>query len=432
MGGTFRITRWGGLQPRPGRPGRDTARGRGSEGPSTGHRPVCDPAPQPPFVAPFLHSRTFLIGIVGFQLPLGLLLLGGLAVTLLPFIAGCGRMDSADGESVGSERGLDAAGERPTVTLEHDFGVVRPGGKLRHSFAIKNTAVTPWTLSVIRESCSCTVASAAFQVISPGEKNSLEVVYAPGMKTADAKRAVSVEFKESTAPFYRLVVKARVREPMAASLSEMFFGGVGAGRTCESNLELRNYTTQDWKLVEAHCLSPWVVVRPLLLPQSTASRGPDGPRQVWSVNVSVTSSGLKPGYYKATLELAASDCQDARATIPVNMDVVPPVRAVPSQLFFRNVVAGRSATCKVLVIFQDGFVPEDIDAVSLQSDLPKELELRCTHTNGRIWELMAVLTPRQSTTVVNGTARVTFRDKRLATLELPVGAIITREHKTAL
>lgn len=116
------------------------------------------------------------------------------------------------------ESRVPPAPQGPTTTLRFeeeiaDFGTIRDGEKVTHTFTFTNTGDQPLILSNVRGSCGCTVPSWDSDPIPPGETGSLTVEYDSRNKgSVDGK--VDTKFVTVTAnttpSTHRLTVRANV------------------------------------------------------------------------------------------------------------------------------------------------------------------------------------------------------------------------------
>lgn len=91
------------------------------------------------------------------------------------------------------------------VAPMHDFGKVKEGGKLKHSFKIKNVGDQPFLIADAKPSCGCTVPSFSKKPILPGEEASIDIEFdTNGRKgnntkdvtvTSNAKQDIKLSFK---------------------------------------------------------------------------------------------------------------------------------------------------------------------------------------------------------------------------------------------
>lgn len=107
-------------------------------------------------------------------------------------------------------------GPSTTVAFEndvHDFGTIKDGDKVKHTFVFTNTGSDPLILSNARGSCGCTVPEWPRDPIPPGETGKLTVEYDSRNKgSVDGK--VDTKFVTVTANTeprtHRLTIRANV------------------------------------------------------------------------------------------------------------------------------------------------------------------------------------------------------------------------------
>jgi uncharacterized protein DUF1573 len=130
-------------------------------------------------------------------------------------------------------------------TLGHDFGLVQPGEKVSHRFAVRNDSPKTWTFQRFHVNCSCTVGQASAPAVLPGKTEYVEVLFTAPAAQIDERRKVGVQFAEDHAPFLWLEVSARVRDPICVMPPQFVFNRIGHGRTVEGTFEVHNYEDRD-------------------------------------------------------------------------------------------------------------------------------------------------------------------------------------------
>jgi hypothetical protein len=86
-----------------------------------------------------------------------------------------------------------AAPVGPTTTIEftettYDFGTVKEGEKVTHSYKFKNTGKEPLIISNAKGSCGCTVPEWPREPIAPGKTGEIKVVFdSSGKGTTDGQ-----------------------------------------------------------------------------------------------------------------------------------------------------------------------------------------------------------------------------------------------------
>jgi len=111
------------------------------------------------------------------------------------------------------------------LALEHDFGVLRPGARVIHTFAITNDSDSIWTVKNISRHCNCTVAKMSTTRIDPRETVEAILTYHAPSKHTDDRRTVEIYLNEERAPVIGITVSAAIRPPVSLSEQGVRFTG---------------------------------------------------------------------------------------------------------------------------------------------------------------------------------------------------------------
>jgi hypothetical protein len=290
------------------------------------------------------------------------------------------------GKAVGPEA---APGGRPSsaatrrTSLEHNFGVVRPGTDHRHGFLLRNETNLPWTFKAFHTSCSCTLVEPASPAIAPGTEETLILLYrAPG-QVVDHERHVEVEFEEPGAPTVGLTVRARVRQPMTLIPDRLDLTLATGSRASEGNLEVQNFSGADWPGLDVCSPTPWLRAEAVPIPAASPP-APDAPRQRWRVVVRARPEGLMPARHTGSVAIEAAAGSLSR-DLPVALDVTAPVVAIPDRLFLGTLAAGEAASRSMLLKFASAAVAPDPSCVRIEHDLGDSAVLECRPREGAFW-----------------------------------------------
>lgn len=110
--------------------------------------------------------------------------------------------------------------EGPTAKIEyqqaeHDFGTVKEGAVVQHTFKFKNTGSVPLVIQNASASCGCTVPKKPEKPIAPGETGEIEVRFDSSNKPGIQNKTVTITANTDPA-ISRLTIKGTV-EPKAAA-----------------------------------------------------------------------------------------------------------------------------------------------------------------------------------------------------------------------
>ena len=75
---------------------------------------------------------------------------------------------------------------------EFDFGNVKEGEKVEHTFKFKNTGKEPLVISNAKGGCGCTVPSWPREPIAPGKSSEIKVVFNSQGKAGKRNQAVTI------------------------------------------------------------------------------------------------------------------------------------------------------------------------------------------------------------------------------------------------
>ena len=94
----------------------------------------------------------------------------------------------------------------------YNFGEVREGESLKHSFILQNETTQPMLINDITTSCGCTVSRVQKKKLAPGENTSLEVVFHSEGYSGETTQYVYVHTSSIDNPIFRFIIKADVRK----------------------------------------------------------------------------------------------------------------------------------------------------------------------------------------------------------------------------
>jgi hypothetical protein len=87
----------------------------------------------------------------------------------------------------------DAAASLSVLEESHDFGTIKEsGGKVSHTFVIKNDGTQPLVITRVIASCGCTTPDWTKEPIAPGKTGEILVSYDPQGRPGPFSKTVSV------------------------------------------------------------------------------------------------------------------------------------------------------------------------------------------------------------------------------------------------
>ncbi|MDX5346377.1 MAG: DUF1573 domain-containing protein [Hymenobacteraceae bacterium] len=100
-----------------------------------------------------------------------------------------------------NQQDINAEAAIPVLSFEkpeHDFGTIKPGEVVKHTFTFKNTGKAPLVIESATASCGCTVPQWPREPIAPGETGKIEVQF--DSKGKFGQQAKQVTIRANTQP----------------------------------------------------------------------------------------------------------------------------------------------------------------------------------------------------------------------------------------
>lgn len=96
------------------------------------------------------------------------------------------------------------------ATLEHDFGTIKEGDIVEHTYKIKNTGAAPLIIQSAQPSCGCTVPDFSKDPIAPGAEGFVKAKFDTNGKTNAQNKTITVTAntwpKQTTLRFKAMVL----------------------------------------------------------------------------------------------------------------------------------------------------------------------------------------------------------------------------------
>jgi hypothetical protein len=106
------------------------------------------------------------------------------------------------------------AGPAPKMVFTetvHDFGDIKPGAVVSHTFAFKNTGEAPLIIESATASCGCTVPNWPREPIAPGEEGKIDVQFNSQGKSGQQNKLITI--RANTQPnITEVTIKTNIKE----------------------------------------------------------------------------------------------------------------------------------------------------------------------------------------------------------------------------
>ena len=94
-----------------------------------------------------------------------------------------------------AEKKIPADGKYPVITFketEFDFGDIKQGEKVEHTFEFTNTGEADLLISTARASCGCTVPEFTEEAVKPGKSGKIKVTFNSAGKKGPTTKTITV------------------------------------------------------------------------------------------------------------------------------------------------------------------------------------------------------------------------------------------------
>ncbi len=113
------------------------------------------------------------------------------------FLSSCDKFKAPTSQNTqeGSMNAAVASMPKTTISFEadtYDFGKIKEGTIVEHTYKVKNTGSEPLVISNCRASCGCTIPVWPKDPVAPGATANIEVKFNSSHKGGDVSKAVTV------------------------------------------------------------------------------------------------------------------------------------------------------------------------------------------------------------------------------------------------
>lgn len=228
-------------------------------------------------------------------------------------------------------------GEAPQVEFDtpiYDFGRIRAGDPVEHTFWFHNKGNGPLEITNVRPACGCTTAGAFDRIVEPGKSGKIPIRLNTGKTSGPIAKTVTVT-TNVTGPnsMITLQIKGTLWQPVETVPNMASFGNVTTSQLTEKSLERRLTIVNN-------------MPDPIEL-KDIKSTAPDFKAEVKAIEAGkkyelivslgqVTGQGVKAG--SITMNTGLKDMPSLQ--VPVNAYVVADVDVIPRTLTLPQAASG--------------------------------------------------------------------------------------------
>lgn len=308
------------------------------------------------------------------------------------------------------------------IILSHDFGLVRAGQSVEHTFVVTNPSKKDWTVARIVNSCRCTFAKDLPSVIKAGSSADVRVVYDANGDARDDSTTVRFAFKEASSPTFTLQVTANVRPPLTIVPSSLRLSVHPGGRR-QGQFEVQNFSESVWDGISIQPSLNWITAEILPLPAPAPAEN-SLLKQRWRVALNVAPSDSLLTSVQANVAVSVRETSTTQY-VPLRIEVRTAVVVIPSEVFLGRISPTEEVTKHTVIHYRDGAdIPSDVSLVTVEHDLGDELHVDWSQHEGDRWQLESTYLPVSSRGFIEGKITIRFGESDLSTLSIPVRGIV--------
>lgn len=236
----------------------------------------------------------------------------------------------------------------------HDFGTVAVAAKTEFRFPIHNQLSETLHIRSVKASCGCTTPIVENHSIAPNETGAIIARY--NTDTFRGKRGATLTVTIDK-PFYsevRLRVDGYIRKDMVFHPGAIEFGAVEHGSETSESSQILYAGRSDWKVVDVRSNLPWLI-------PSIEERSRGGGRVDYQLTVKIGEEA-PVGFFQDELIVVTNDRSKPQVPFRVSGQIESSIRISPQVIALGNLKPGEKVTRKMVVVGQEPFQVESIEA----------------------------------------------------------------------
>lgn len=292
-----------------------------------------------------------------------------------------------------------------------NFGAVKQGSKVEHTFLITNSGTSPLSIERIIAGCGCTAARAEGDSIPPGGTQKIAVAFDTTGFVGQKSKSVRVFTNDPENPSLVLEMKGEVRAPIQIVPRRLVFDRVvlGSPEGASEEVTVTAESEEAAKRIVVKEASPAIEVEDL---------GGEGLYRRFRVRV----SGKEPGEIRDRISVDLPGALSAPLNLPVLAVITPPLKLSPSSLSLTIPKGRERLVRRVRVEHATGAVPFKITGIKSDNPLVKA-ELREDPEQRRhVIEIM--IDPKEVTSDLQASIDIKTDLERGERLSLKVAAVL--------
>ncbi|SDZ85170.1 P pilus assembly protein, chaperone PapD [Desulfuromusa kysingii] len=148
-----------------------------------------------------------------------------------------------------------AAPELVVEGLNHDFGEIKQGGEVAHTFRFRNAGDEILNISNLHSSCGCTAALLTTRKLAPGAIGELQLIFNSQGFRGEVQKMVTFETNDPKHPAITFNLRGKVKAELFLQPERINWGLVKKGATLQTEVEIVNRSKQSITLQQPQITS---------------------------------------------------------------------------------------------------------------------------------------------------------------------------------
>ena len=140
------------------------------------------------------------------------------------------------------------------------FGVVPQGQQVVHEFAVENTGATALTISKVVAQCGCTASAPSKDVLQPGEKGTVKVLFDTSNFSGDKEKTVTVFSTDPEQQMVVLTIRGQIQPGIRLTPERVEFGEVLKGSAAPQTLAAEVVANSGLQILSAKSFSKHLLI----------------------------------------------------------------------------------------------------------------------------------------------------------------------------
>jgi hypothetical protein len=319
-----------------------------------------------------------------------------------------------------------------------EFGTLPQLSGGKHTWEIKNVGEVDLEITMVKTTCSCTVAklksadgeSKPKLVIKPGESTKIDVEWQTKTFRDDYRQGVELTTNDPAHASVSVTVHGKVYPPMTVVPGETIaFNSISNEETQKARIAIFSMDRPETKLTKFKTSRPeWLVARsePLTskdCEQLKTPSGNSGPKAGHSVIVEI-KPGMPLGRFQEELVIETDHPLKSDLKITITGNMIGPISVIPDRVRMSSVSSNKGASLDLTLLVRGG-APTKFEVLSHPEKLDVKVTPDETPTQHGRYKMTVTVAPGTSAGPVKGEIVLKTDNPKATELTIPVTVLIS-------